>query len=260
MSYSAGLVFNDGFEDGTTNKWAQDDFRDKCTVVSSALDGGSGPQTGTKMAQCNWNGTLAWNAASRFEVLYLTNWSYTTETFLRWWVRVDTDLAGGNGPKYFRIGLSNFGVTDSYSGLLPGGATLVLYGDNAQQIGTTFWGGGSSLRNGSWHKVELYLKEHSSTGTVRLWEDDVQLYQAIDINTDPGLTWARFFISSNWSGAEGCCDHDASNHIYWDEFEIYSDTGTGATGSMSDGDITVESIPFAPSVLTVGSLVQGAQF
>ena len=42
-----------------------------------------------------------------------------------------------------------------------------------------------------------------------------------------------FYITSNWADA-----HDAANHIYFDEIEIYSDTGTGATGLMSDATIS----------------------
>src|SRR5262245_4628748 len=40
LTHAAGRVFYDGFEDGTTNAWQQDDFRNKCVVVTSALDGG----------------------------------------------------------------------------------------------------------------------------------------------------------------------------------------------------------------------------
>jgi hypothetical protein len=33
---NAGRVFFDDFEDGTTDKWEQDDFRNRCQVVTSA--------------------------------------------------------------------------------------------------------------------------------------------------------------------------------------------------------------------------------
>ena len=34
-------------------------------------------------------------------------------------------------------------------------------------------------------------------------------------------------------------EHDANNHVYWDDFEIYSDAtnGTPVTGNLSDASV-----------------------
>jgi hypothetical protein len=45
-------------------------------------------------------------------------------------------------------------------------------------------------------------------------------------------------LPSNWSSNPGW-EHDAVNNVYFDDVEIYSDMGTGATGSMADASITV---------------------
>ncbi len=41
---------------------------------------------------------------------------------------------------------------------------------------------------------------------------------------------------SNWSNMPGW-EHGANNHIYWDDIEMYTDTGVGGTGQMSDASI-----------------------
>jgi hypothetical protein len=242
-SYAAGRVFYDGFESGTTNQWSQDDFRNKCNVVSSALDGGAGPRGGTKMVRCNWNGTLDWNDPARYEALRLGSWNYSREFLIRFWIREDRDLGSpksDTGPKYYRLGSNENGPAESFGALNVGGFQKAEFYNAASQIGGTYWGDGSSVGDRGWHKVEIYIKNGTSDGVVRLWEDDAKVWESVNVNTvQSGGTWTPFFISSNWSGAAGCCDHDTSNHIYWDDFEIYSDTASGATGLLSDGSISV---------------------
>lgn len=255
MSYAAGRVFYDGFEDGTTSQWATDTGRNRCPVVSLAQDKTVGPRSGSRMLQCNWNGTVAWNNPANFETLILNSWNYSSEVLIRFWIRTDKDFGGLSGPKFMRIGSDSAGSTLSFMGMHVGaGLTADFYNTTDGSIGNTYWGAGSDAANGAWHKIELYIKNSSTTGVMRLWEDGLKIWETVNTNTV--LNWRPFYISSNWSGASGCCDHDASNHIYWDEFEIYSDAGTGGVGNLSDATITMGggsgvSIPPAPTNLQV---------
>jgi hypothetical protein len=256
VSYAAGRVFYDGFEDGTASKWANDSDRNRCPVVSLAIDRVVGPRSGSRMLQCNWNGTVVWSQPNVYEALVLPSWSYSSEILIRFWIRTDRDFGGLTGPKFMRIGSDSSGATYSFMGMHVGaGLTADFYTNTGSSIGNTYWGAGSRAANGAWHKIEVYIKHNSTSGVMRLWEDGTLLWQAVNVNTV--LNWRPFHISSNWSGAAGCCDHDASNHIYWDEFEIYSDTGTGGVGNLSDATITTSGgggtiqLPPAPQNLQV---------
>lgn len=230
--FAAGRVFYDGF-DSNTNQWAQDDFRSRCTVAQSALDGGPGPKSGAGMVRCNWNGTLAWNSPDRYLTLKLPAWSYDREFLVRFWIRGDADATDHpvNGPKLWRLG------PYSSSGMkFRNGDEDAAFYNVSSQIGSTYWGKNPTPT--AWHKYEIYVLQASSGGIIRIWRDDQLVKDITGANTTQSSgTWTPFYISSNWSGADGCCDHDANNHLYWDEFEIYSDSGTGASGSLSDGSI-----------------------
>jgi hypothetical protein len=230
--FAAGRVFYDGF-DGTTNQWAQDEYRNRCSIVQSAMDGGSGPRGGAGMARCNWNGTLAWNAPDRYLTLKLPTWPYQKEFLIRFWVRADRDATDhpANGPKIYRVGGTSYAGVNFRNG----DENAAFYGTSGQ-IGSTYWGKDPSVT--SWSKYEIYVRQGTSDGVLRIWRDDNEVKSITGANTSQSSgSWAPFIISSNWSGATGCCDHDANNHVYWDEFEIYSDSGTGASGSFSDGSI-----------------------
>lgn len=254
FSYAASRVFYDGFESGTTSAWNQDDSRNRCNVVTSAADGGS-VRTGSRMLRCNWNGLVAWNDPASFEALVVNSWSYSREFLIRYWIRVDNNLSGGEGPKYFRIGSNSSGPATSFGALnVDGYQKLGMF--NATSNIVTFWGGGSHAADHNWHKVELYIRQGASDGIVRMWEDGVQLVNFTNVNTiQSGGTWNPFHISSNWSGAAGVQANDTTNYVYWDEFEVYSDvsTGTAATGSLADASISTSSTSTitAPSNLTV---------
>jgi hypothetical protein len=189
------------------------------------------------MIRCNWDGSGAGDSGGGiFEALRLDGWSYTTDFFIRYWFRVDNDMRGGTGPKVMRIGNPNHIASFLDCPASPGSQYFGGF------FGFSDWMGGNvesgTCGGPNWHKVELYFHVASSGGVVTMWVDDVQVWQATgDTRCEGGGRWSQFFISSNWSAGPGCCLHDANNHVYWDEFEIYSDTGTGATGSMSAGTI-----------------------
>lgn len=248
---AAGRVFFDGFEDGTTNAWSNGGgtgWIGKCDVVTSALDGGIGPRNGTRMARCNWDGTQGEPDGHSYQAMNKTGWAKTRESFMRFWVRVDSDVDNKQGSKLFRApGAISYDAIQFEYGT---GASFfsTIYKSNNQQIGTTNWGCGGGFRSGTWKKFELYFLESTSgqnNGVARIWVDDVLCWEALNQNTDDPQGagyWADFHLMSNWSlDSGGAADwtHDANNHIYWDDFEIYSDAASGATGLMSDGSISV---------------------
>lgn len=232
-SSAASRVFYDTFDGGINSRWTNDDFHNRCQSWASASDGGS-PHNGSGMLACNWNGTVDYTDGRAFEALYLPSFSYSNEIFMRAWIRWDHDTAGAKaGPKIFRMGVW---PSDTYCAAYfdSGGASCFENGDKI-----VWWGQGSNL-NTSWHKFEFYLRAGTS-GQMKIWIDDQLQFSGTGDAVPAGGSWGAFNMSSNYSGGAGCCDHDATNHIYWDEFEIYSDVGTGATGSMSDGTISASS-------------------
>lgn len=257
---AAGRVFYDGFEDGTTNAWAPGEssgYYAKCDVVTSALDGLAGPKSGTRMARCNWDGTQG-NFGHRSQEMIKSGWSKSRESFIRWWARADNDIDYAQGSKMFRApGAISYAAIQFEQGA---SASLfsVIYKSNNVQIGTTNWGCGPALRGASWHKYEIYFLESTSgqnNGIARIWIDGSLCWEALNVNTDDPQGsgyWADFHLMSNWSLNTGW-EHDANNHMYWDEFEIYSDTGSGATGSMANATITQGGADTTPPVRSNGS-------
>lgn len=237
LAQAAGRVFYDGFESGTTSQWSQDSYRNRCTVVTAATDGGPGP-TGTRMLRCNWNGTVQWNDPASYEALVLDSWPYSGEFLVRARVRTDANLYpwANTGPKWFRIGADG----ESYCAFTSGPGTNCAIYSSGGLLGGTYWGDAANpIAGGQWHTFELYIRSHASTGELKLWVDDVLVHSVANANTTPGNgSWNPFYVSSNWSGGAGCCDHDTTNHFYWDEFEVFSDVGAGGTGSMSAGTMT----------------------
>lgn len=231
-SYAAGRVFHDGFESGNTNQWLQDDFRSRCPVVTTSIDGIVGPYAGSRMLRCNFNPNLAYNDPNSYETLKLdTDSLYTDEMFIRTRVRVDKNMSVKQkllrffetpGSLYHDL----FGVAGHPQNAFNNA------GNTTTQAMPTYWGekvgDNTNLPNG-WHKTEYYIQQ--STGTVKVWHDGVLIRHDVGLNFD-NLKWRRFYITSN--GDAG----DSTNHIYFDEFEVYSDRGTGASGLMSNATIT----------------------
>jgi len=255
---AAGRVFVDGWEAGNTNLWDQDDTRNKCNAVTGAADGGVGPRGGAYMVRCNWNGVVAWNDPASYETLRLNSLGFSggNELFLRFYLRVDNNAKDhpADGAKIWRLAAAN-DISFWALNFRDGSANGALYNSVGNQIGGTFWGGLSTLSNGQWHKYELYIKNGTTDGIARYWEDGQMQWEAQNVNTSqPGGVgaWAPFYVSSNWSGAPGCCDHDTTNYLYWDDFEVFSDTGTGGSGSMSAGTITQGASDTTPPAAPTG--------
>ena len=93
---------------------------------------------------------------------------------------------------------------------------------NAGNVGLpTYWGGATADNTGlssGWHKVEYYFNH--ATGSIKVWHDGILIRNdTVSFNSQK---WLPFYLTSNWSDG-----HDNTNYIYFDEIEVYSDTGTG---------------------------------
>lgn len=235
-SFAAGLVFSDDFEAGNTNKWGQDGGRNKCVVVSQATDGGT-PAAGQNMAECNWNGTVAWDAPSAYSTLRLASFNYSKEFLMRMKVRFASDVDHKFGAKAFRI----YGTDSYYFGaqMEQSGGPLFSYFETINgSAGPMTYGAGTTVGDGKWHEIEIYVKHNDSgaNGALKVWVDGKLLQSASNaVTATAGAKWFPIYIMSNWSNNGPEWAHDAANHVYWDNFEIYSDNGTGGSGSMADG-------------------------
>lgn len=237
---AASRVFYDGFESGNTNLWAQDDYRNRCQVVSVAADALKGPFAGSKMAQCNHNGTVAYNVPNTYETLTISP-GYGNEVLYRVHFRADANVlrAGMSGAKLTRVfnpanGMDMFNTVYNSPSLRFEG-----FVNNTQF--PTYWGvaGDATADAASWHKLEIYANH--SAGVLRAWHDGVLIK---DVKGAPfSAHLIPFNLMSNWAET-----HGAVNYFYFDEVEVFSDAGTGATGLLSDATVQVAVVVAPPPV------------
>ena len=243
---AATRVFYDGFESGNTNLWGGDGA--KCQAVTSPGDGGVGPQSGSWLARCNFNGTLEWNEYGRAESMIFPTVT-GTELFYRIYLRVSSNVestgAGGDdtGPKLLRFySPPDYAAYVGLEDVNPGSEPAQIVWVHELPGGTSTDWGMASVSRTAWTEVEMYF--NTSTDVHKIWINGtlVRNTSASDISSVSG---SPLYITSNWSGADGTRIHDATNYILWDEVEIFSSSsgGTATTGSMANGDIAVSSTP-----------------
>ena len=100
--------------------------------------------------------------------------------------------------------------------------------------------------------AQIKVGQSSDTGLInsqqllKVWQDG-SLKQSLSnlVTISPGAKWYPLYLMSNWSNNPGW-SHDANNHVYWDNVEIFSDRGSGASGSMADGTISAATTGVAP--------------
>lgn len=242
----ATRVFYDGFESGNTG-WEQVGFRDKCQTVTVAVDGQYGPRSGSKFASCNSDSSAAWNTAQAYQTMSIPTDNYTSELFIRAWVRADADvypIETGSGRKLLRIFFwDQVTYRDSFADFGgPSGGLRHSFawaeGGNIQSP-SKYWGDapGDTSAEAGWHKVEVYFNH--TTQTARAWHDGKQVYELTKMGFG-SAKWSPLNLMSNWGDAEqGRVPADTQNHYYVDDVEVFSDakTGTPTTGSMADGTI-----------------------
>jgi hypothetical protein len=222
-----GRIFFDDFEDGTTDAWLQDSPHAKGTVVTSSTDGVAGPYAGTYMWRANYDGS----SGDVYDSLRLPTIDYTSEYFIRARLRVDQNFAktAGSAAKIMRVYYWDgttyhdlFGIIRTGTGL---NNTTIVDGTGP----ATYWGdaSGDEVTNTSgWHKVEYYV--NTGSGLLKVWHDGVLVRNLTGLDFG-SVEYQPFYLTSNFSDS-----HDSTNHIYFDNVEVYSDAATGGTGSMSN--------------------------
>lgn len=249
-SEAAGRIFYDGSEAGNTDLWPLGDpvtggNREKCTSVTVAEDGGSAPYAGARMIRCRYSGFG--DSPTAYQTLRLNTSNYTSELFIRtrfrrsatWQLTGVANVSDISQKilRFFQIGPYHdlFEVT-GHSGC---SATGVACTNNANAGNPndstalpTYWSGdhNSDLTNQSnaWHKIEYYINQ--STGTIKVWHDGVIARNDTGLSFG-GSKWVDFYLTSNGESPA------SAMYTYYDEFEVYSDTGSGGTGLMSDASI-----------------------
>ncbi len=230
-------MFHDGFEDGTTDQLAQDGSRDRCKVVGRSTDGVAGPFDGNHMARCNYNGTVPWNDPAAFETLVVDTSDYTNELFVRVRLRADVSLdrSCGSPTKVLRFFVQEPSYCDLY--------TTIWCADGLRNEGVaagdqmvTYWGGNDSAgTSDAWHTVAYYL-DHA-TGGVRVWHDGVLVRDDTFAAGFGGSRWHPLYLASNWAD-----EHDATNPVYFDEVEVFTDSTAGEPSTGNLADATVEAL------------------
>lgn len=230
---AASRVFYDGFDAGQPSGWNVA----KCPAVTRAVDGGA-PKFGSHMMQCNWNGVVPWNDPAAMQDAYLETWPYSNEFLLRLWFRYDADIDHKRGSKQMRLGFGGPDEVIFACQFEQGDAATLWIGPNGLP---GFWGNSASrCGDRAWHKLEVYVKTNTtgSDGVLRVWFDGTLLREWRNPSGAIGGRRTPLYLSSNWSSEPGW-EHDATNHLYFDQVEIFSDLGTGATGNLADASITV---------------------
>jgi hypothetical protein len=186
----------------------------------------------------------------------LPSWNYSKEFLIRLWIRYASDVDHTAGGKLLRMyppsGLDSFYLAAQME---QSGTPLFSYWELINgQPGPEFWGDSSPMGDTHWHKIEIYVKHNTpgaTDGTVKVWLDGSLKQQGANIvSVAPGDHWYPLYLMSNWSSNPGW-EHDAANHTYWDDVEVYTDLGTGATGTMSDATIRAAKSPSTPTNLRV---------
>lgn len=262
LSFNAqadGCIFSDDFEaysDGTMPTgggtgavhWFADGSRIRPVVVSGTQSG-LGPYAGTHYIKGIFDGTyLPDNGDGMFTTMRLTTSNYAHKLFFRVFVR---QFGVTTGFKFLRHFVTSPAYVDHYqsTGNAPGSSTLgfkdecpytgsgcdsqTYWGDGDQPPSYTHVGTDSTWVNSVWHKIEWYYDNTggSSNSVMKVWHDGLLIANRTTL-TFP-TTWDDFYLMSN-----GDANANPTNLMYFDNFEVYSDNGTGGTGSMSSATIT----------------------
>lgn len=249
FSYAAGHIFFDDFESyatGTlpTTLWSQFDAHPLCKVVTSSADGVLGPYAGSKMLRCDSTNS------NHGENAWLDTSNYTNELFVRARVRIDSahQLTGVSPRKIMRYDVWHspylvfrdvFEVIGNFGGNagMSNQAAWTEVGTAGNVNLPTYWGDNASdhtMTATSWHTIEYYFNHSNSR--LKVWHDGVLVRDSTQNGDGKGFgatKWSEFYITYNWEDA-----HNAGNYVYFDNFEAFSDNGTGGSGQMSDASIS----------------------
>lgn len=232
-----------------TNGFFKDGTNDMAKVVTLGRDSVAA-HGGSKCIECNWDGVVAYPDPLGLCTVGL-DFPYTSEFFMRYWFRADADCDATDGSKSFRldnggspgVDLNSFYWNSRFqdgSGLTKGQFYCQIeYIDGGGVFDEVF--SGIPIGNGLWHKIEIYNKTAGSGGSIfRVWVDGTQVFNKTGYSSTTANKWTSAYFNSNWSSNPGW-EHDANNHTYYDDIEVFSDDagGTATTGLMSDASIQV---------------------
>lgn len=249
-------VFKDGFEnysvgDLPSTFWFTGNSNlGPAQVVSSALDSGLGPLSGSKMIRLNWDASSPTQFGfTRADFVFPADWGGSDRLFVRFRLRCDADMPTNFVGLHFAR-FRNYVDADSLQTTV-GDNTVVhhITIDNAPLwggAGSAFFSPSEFLDDSGWQKYEFYFKR-SATTHATVWFNGVIIDDGSRVTDASGFAWtgAKFediSIASNWSG--NGTPPDSNNHIYIDEFEVFADTAwnlggfdNATIGSMEDGTI-----------------------
>lgn len=179
------------------------------------------------MVSFNWNGPTA-----NFDTMFMSMASrYNNELFLRYWIRFASDWSWGTTSSAGHF--MRFYQSSPYNDWLDSNGAPGSWISEVIVNGNTYGSQWNGLPNSSWHKYEKYINR--STGVVKMWLDD-SLFASWTGVSFGSQKYDLFYIMSNW----GTDKPDSTNHMYLDDWEVWSDTGSSSfTGSMSNGDIAL---------------------
>jgi len=220
FSFAQGRVLHENFDGSIVQPT-------DCIAVTSGRDGASA-RVG-KSLECNWDGLRSWQdslATQEMEAFAPA----TSEKLISLWFRIDQDVDHVGGSKLMRIGW-NTSSEMIISCQFEQGDSATLYASLNNQ--SPFWGNAQSIcGDHQWHHLRVY----TSPSLIRIWLDNSLLREWTG-NFDFGSGQHGVFLMSNWSSNPGW-EHDTNNHVMWDDFEVFSDTGVGGVGSMREGTMT----------------------
>jgi hypothetical protein len=235
---AAGRVFYDGFESGSFGSGWADGYADGPGIIPPAGNKGHDnlvlPIAGQRQMECWYIMPDNWYCK------YIPISSlYANEIFVRVWVRLDQDVQTDQGSMSHLIrfyGEGSGGATQVVTSLLGGGGTVLFQTD---AIWNSVWPSGSPIRmpflpglgDRKWHKYEQYI--NNTTHVYKIWQDDVLMGSLSTSNIN--VHFPAFLPLHNWGSPKPT---DNNTHVYFDEVEVFSDLGTGGSGSMANGDIT----------------------
>jgi len=261
---AGGRVFYDGFESGSFAAGWADGYADGAGIIDPAGNQGHDntvlPVAGQRQMEC-WYGTSGTNTwYCRFIPI---DTLYTNEVFVRIWVRLDQDVQSDQGSMAHLIrfyGEGSGGATEVVTSILGGGNVLF----QTDAVWQSVWPSNSpvttpfnpGIGDRKWHKYEQYI--NNATHVYKIWQDDVLLASM----SEPQITvhFPAFLPLHNWGSPKPT---DNNTHVYFDEVEVFSDLGTGGSGSMANGDITQgggpppdTTPPAAPTGVTISLLYE----
>lgn len=259
----ASRMFADGFESYTVGSrlplttWNTEDSRIAAMIVSAPTDGLFSPHGGSKMARCRWNGTIPLSDLNNFETLAINPDTYANnEWFIRVYLRLDNNFdiisPTGSGSHLLRS-LHTSPTTMEFVEDQSSNSTNTGVRVNSNNFDVSVFAG--KLQPGQWYKYERYV--HYGSGIIRTWWNGSLRAESTTLNF-AGSKFGNLNLASNW----GDPSPDATNDLYFDDFELFSDlnTGSAVTGLMSNATIQVSgggadtTPPTAPSSLSATAM------